>query len=111
VTGFDRIVYGHLEVAQTVISGKAAAGVSTASVAAAFGLGFIPLHRSRYDLVLLKPYLDEAPVQQLLGTLGHRRVLSQLEALGGYDTSQTGEVIATVEPQVSEKRRKSSKAS
>jgi putative molybdopterin biosynthesis protein len=111
VTGFDRIVYGHLEVAQTVISGKAAAGVSTASVAAAFGLGFIPLHRSRYDLVLLKPYLDEAPVQQLLGTLGHRRVLSQLEALGGYDTSQTGEVIATVEPQISEKRRKSSKAS
>jgi putative molybdopterin biosynthesis protein len=98
VKGFDRIVYGHFEVAQAIIEGKATAGVSTESIAAAFGLGFIPLHCSRYDLVVLKPYLDEAPVQQLLSTLGHRRVLSQLEALGGYDTRQTGEVIATIKP-------------
>ena len=56
------------------------------------------LRRARYDLVILKPYLEEAPVQQLLSTLGHRRVLSQLRALGGYDTRQTGEVVATVEP-------------
>ncbi|MBD2078111.1 helix-turn-helix domain-containing protein [Phormidium sp. FACHB-592] len=98
VKGFDHIVYGHLEVAQAIAAGQAAAGVSTAAVAAAFGLGFVPLHRSRYDLVVLQPYLDEAPVQQLLGTLGHRRVLLQLEALGGYDTSQTGEVMATVKP-------------
>lgn len=98
IKGFEQIVGGHLEVAQAIATGKATAGVSTASVAAAFGLEFLPLHRSRYDLVILKPYLDEAPVQQLLSTLGHRRVLSQLEALGGYDTSQTGEVIATVEP-------------
>jgi len=97
VKGFHDIVYGHLQVAQAVASGKATAGVSTASVAATFGLDFIPLHRSRYDLVVLKSYLDEAPIQQLLSTLGHRRVLSQLEALGGYDTSQTGEVIVTLE--------------
>jgi molybdate-binding protein len=98
VKGFEQIVYGHLAVAQAVATGRASAGVSTASVATAFGLDFIPLHRSRYDLVILKPYLEEAPVQQLLSTLGHRGVLSQLEALGGYDTSQTGEVVATVEP-------------
>ncbi|QZZ18685.1 helix-turn-helix domain-containing protein [Leptothermofonsia sichuanensis E412] len=98
VQGYEQIVYGHLEVAQAVATGKAVTGVSTASVAAAFGLEFIPLHRSRYDLVILKPYLEEAPVQQLLGTLGHRRVLAQLAATGGYDTSQTGEVVATVEP-------------
>ncbi|MBF2003801.1 MAG: helix-turn-helix domain-containing protein [Synechococcales cyanobacterium M58_A2018_015] len=98
VRGFDQIVHGHLEVAHAIATGKAAAGVSTASVAAAFGLEFIPLHRSRYDLVTLKPYLDEAPVQQVLSTLGHRRVLSQLAALGGYDTSQTGEIVATIEP-------------
>lgn len=98
VTGFDRIVPGHLPLASAIATGKAAAGVSTAAVAAAFGLEFIPLHRSRYDLVILKPYLDESPVQQLLSTLGHRRLLSQLEALGGYDTSQTGEVLATINP-------------
>ncbi|KAB8314320.1 helix-turn-helix domain-containing protein [Tolypothrix campylonemoides VB511288] len=97
IQGFDSIVNGHQEVALAVATGKADTGVSTASVAAAFGLEFIPLHRSRYDLVLLKQYLEEAPVQQLLGTLGHRQVISQLQALGGYDTSLTGEVVATVE--------------
>ncbi len=107
VQGFDQIVPGHLEVAQAIAAGRAATGVSTAAIATAFGLGFIPLHRSRYDLVILKPYLDEAPVQQLLGTLGHPRVLSQLKALGGYDTSQTGEVVATIEPPPPPKRRRS----
>lgn len=98
VNGFDRIRSSHLEVAHEIATGAAAAGVSTASVASAFGLDFIPLHRSRYDLVTFKPYLDEPAVQQLLGTLGHRRVLSQLAALGGYNTSQTGEVVATIQP-------------
>ncbi|MDB9306603.1 substrate-binding domain-containing protein [Nodularia spumigena CS-591/12] len=99
IKGFDQIVNGHLEVAQAVATGRVTSGISTASVATAFGLGFIPLQQSRYDLAVLKSYLDEAPVQKLLGTLGHRRVLSQLEAIGGYNTSQTGEVVATIEPQ------------
>lgn len=98
VKGFDHIVQGHLEVAHAIATGEVSAGISTESVAAAFGLGFIPLHRSRYDLVVLKSYLEEPPVQQLLSTLGHRRVLSQLQALGGYDTNQTGEVVATLNP-------------
>lgn len=96
VKGFDRIAKSHQDVAQAVASGIADAGVSTASIAATFGLGFIPLHQSRYDLVILKEHLEEAPVQQLLSTLGHRLVHSQLEVLGGYDTSKIGEVVATV---------------
>lgn len=96
VKGFDHIVKSHQDVAETVLSGIACAGISTASVAASFGLEFIPLHSSRYDLVILKEYLEEAPVQQLLGTLGHRLVHSQLEVLGGYDTSKTGDVVATI---------------
>ena len=96
VKGFDHIVYNHQDIALSVVSGIADAGVSTASVAAAFGLGFIPLHRSRYDLVILKEYLEEIPVQQLLSTLGHRLVQSQLEVLGGYDISNIGEVVANI---------------
>ncbi|MFN6571620.1 substrate-binding domain-containing protein [Dendronalium sp. ChiSLP03b] len=96
VQGFDHIVTSHQDVAQAVALGIADAGISTASVATAFGLGFIPLHQSRYDLVILKEYLEEAPVQQLLSTLGHRMVHSQFEILGGYDISRIGEVVATV---------------
>nr|WP_260447014.1 substrate-binding domain-containing protein [Nostoc sp. 2RC] len=96
VKGFDRIVYSHQDAALSVISGVADAAVSTASVAAAYGLEFITLHRSRYDLVILKEYLEEAPVQELLSTLGHRLVQSQLEILGGYDISNIGEVVANI---------------
>ncbi|MEH1967814.1 substrate-binding domain-containing protein [Nostoc sp.] len=96
VQGFDNILKSHQDVAQAVVRGVADVGMSTASVATAFGLGFIPLHQSRYDLVILKEYLEEAPVQQLLSTLGHRMVHSQFEILGGYDISKIGEVVATV---------------
>ncbi|MEH2386188.1 MAG: substrate-binding domain-containing protein [Nostoc sp.] len=96
VQGFDNILKSHQDVAQAVVGGVADAGMSTASIATAFGLGFIPLHQSRYDLVILKEYLEEASVQQLLSTLGHRMVHSQFEILGGYDISKIGEVVATV---------------
>jgi len=96
VKGFEQIVTSHQEVAQAIALGLVDAGISTASVAATFGLGFVPLHQSRYDLVILKEYLEEAPIQQLLSTLGHRMVHSQLEVLGGYDISKIGEVVATI---------------
>ncbi len=96
VKRFDHIAHNHQDVALSVVSGMADAGISTASIAAAFGLGFIPLHRARYDLVILKEYLEQSPVQQFLNILGHRLVRSQLEVLGGYDISKTGEVVANI---------------
>lgn len=98
VSGFDDVVRGHLEVARRVAAGTADAGVSTASVAALFGLAFVPWQQVRYDLVILKEYVEEAPVRQLLGTLSHRRIRSQLAALGGYDTAHTGDIVAEIQP-------------
>lgn len=96
VQGLDQVVPSHQAVAQAIAQGRADVGVSAASIAATYNLGFLPLRQSRYDLVILKPYLDEPAVQQLLGTLSHRRVLSQLERLGGYDTHLTGDVVASI---------------
>ncbi|TAE59597.1 MAG: helix-turn-helix domain-containing protein [Nostocales cyanobacterium] len=94
--GFEKIVYSHQDVANAIASGIVDAGISTASVAVTFGLDFIPLHQSRYDLVILKEHLDEFPVKQLLSTLDHRLVHSQLEVLGGYDISKIGQIVATI---------------
>jgi len=96
ILGFDQVVGGHTQVAREVASGRADVGVSTASMAAMYGLGFVPLQEVRYDMAIPREYLDEPPVRQLVTTLGHRRVRSQLEALGGYNTSLTGDVVATV---------------
>jgi molybdate-binding protein/DNA-binding XRE family transcriptional regulator len=96
VKGFDHIVHNHQDVALSIVSGMADAGISTASIATTFGLGFIPLHSARYDLVILKEYLEEEPVKQFLSILGHQLVRSQLEILGGYDISNIGEVVANI---------------
>ncbi|MEH2205091.1 MAG: substrate-binding domain-containing protein [Nostoc sp.] len=52
---------------------RADARISTASITAAFGLRFIPLHSARYDLIILKEYLKQLLVQQFITILGHRK--------------------------------------
>lgn len=96
VKGFDTIALSHQAVAEAIADGEADVGISAASVAEMFHLEFVPLQQAHYDLVTLKSYLEEPPVQQLLGTLSHQRVISQLEVLGGYDTRLTGEVVGIV---------------
>jgi molybdate-binding protein/DNA-binding XRE family transcriptional regulator len=96
VPGYEREARGHLEVAQEIVEGRAAAGVTTAAVASAFGLAFVPLRQVRYDLAVLKEYLEHPPVRRLFATLEHRWVRTQLQMLGGYDTSRTGELVAEV---------------
>lgn len=97
VRGFEDTVTDHLEVARAVASGRADAGVSVASIASIFNLGFVPLRQVRYDIALYRDYLDEPPVRQLLNTLSHRWIKQQLATLGGYDTRQTGETVARLE--------------
>ena len=93
VQGYENAVSSHQEVARAILAGRADVGVSAGSVAAAYGLGFVPMRQVRYDLAFLRETLDFAPVQQLLGTLRHRWILSQLRTLGGYDTTHAGEMV------------------
>ncbi|BDA76158.1 hypothetical protein CAL7716_103240 (plasmid) [Calothrix sp. PCC 7716] len=46
VKGFDRIAYSHQDVTTAIISAIADAGISTASVANMFGLGFHRIARA-----------------------------------------------------------------
>lgn len=96
VPGYGTIALSHLKVAEAVVAGQADVGVSSACVAATFGLDFIPLQEARYDLAVLKEYLDIESVRQLLSTLDHRTVRPQFSVLGGYNTDHTGEVVAEV---------------
>jgi putative molybdopterin biosynthesis protein len=65
--------------------------LSTTSAAFQHGLGFIPLYKERYDLVIPHEHLDLLqPLLELLPTRAFRRAVS---ALTGYDTTHTGEQI------------------
>lgn len=96
VRGYDNAARSHEEVARAVTSGEADAGVSSGCVAAAYGLDFIPLQEVRYDLAIVRAYLEHPSVRQLLATLDHRWVRSQFSVLGGYNTERTGETVAEV---------------
>lgn len=90
ITGYAHTVGSHQEIALAVARGQADVGVSTEAMALTYGLGFVPLRQVRYDLALLEEYIQQEPVRQLLSTLQHRWVRSQLAMLGGYDTTTTG---------------------
>jgi putative molybdopterin biosynthesis protein len=91
--GYDRIVPSHFEVARTVAGGQADVGVGIRSAAQLFELDFVPLQTARYDLVVPKAYLKSHPtLTHLFETLVSRPFRNEIEALGGYDTSETGKV-------------------
>lgn len=96
VAGYDRVANSHQDVARAIASENADAGVTTESVAALYGLDFVPLESVRYDLAAPTEYLDQEPLSSLLSTLQHRWVRTQLRVMGGYDTSRTGEVVEEV---------------
>jgi putative molybdopterin biosynthesis protein len=94
VQGYDRIAYGHLAAAYCVVSGEADACLATRSAAQTFGMDFIPLHSERYDLVMRKRTADLPAVKSFLDVLQRATLRRKLEVLAGYDTSQTGTIVA-----------------
>jgi putative molybdopterin biosynthesis protein len=93
VRGYARVAYGHLVAASMVASGAADACLATRCAAQSFGLDFEPLHSERYDLVMRKCTADLPAVQAFLDLLQRATLRRKLQALAGYDTSQTGLLI------------------
>ena len=94
IHGYDRIAYGHLAAAYCVVSREADVCVATRSAAQTFGLDFIPLHSERYDLVMRKRTADLPAVKAFLDVLQRAALRRKLEVLAGYDTSETGTLVA-----------------
>jgi putative molybdopterin biosynthesis protein len=94
VNGYSREVLSHLEIAETVVRGLADAGPGIMAVAKALGLDFIPVQEERYDLVIPLEFLNAPALQALLDIAVSRPFQEELEALGGYDSSRAGTVVA-----------------
>jgi len=94
IAGYDRIAYGHLSAAYTVLANDADCCLATRSAAQTFGLGFVPLRSERYDFVMRRQTLNLPVAQTFLDVLQRASLRRRLEVLAGYDTSQTGVVLA-----------------
>lgn len=80
------------EVAAAVAEGRADAGFGIRAEAAARGLGFVPLIRERFDLVMERRHYFGAPVQALLAFVRGPVFAARAERMGGYDVAATGAV-------------------
>jgi putative molybdopterin biosynthesis protein len=89
--GYDTQASGHLQVASAVAAGLADAGVASEPAARAYGLGFVPLARERFNLVIPAEHAASREAQALLKVLTSPWLLAQLASIPGYDAATCGE--------------------
>ncbi|HKR79214.1 MAG TPA: substrate-binding domain-containing protein [Nitrospira sp.] len=93
LSGYDTVVRSHFEVARAIVGHQADVGIGIRSAAQLFGLDFVPLQAARYDLVVPRAFLKSHPtLARLFDTLASRSFRNEIEALGGYDTRDTGKL-------------------
>ena len=81
------------ELAMAILENKADAGVAVAAVAHRLKLGFVPLARERYDLVMRRRDYFEPPFQKLLAAARAPAFQARAEELGGYDVGGLGAIV------------------
>ncbi|MEE9137073.1 MAG: substrate-binding domain-containing protein, partial [candidate division NC10 bacterium] len=59
------------------------------------GLDYSPLIRERFDILIAKERFFSRRVQALLDVVGSREFRTQVEALGGYETSDSGRILVS----------------
>ena len=94
IRGYDREEYTHLAVAAAVAGGRADVGLGILSAANAMGLDFVPLLSEQYDLVIPSEHYESEQVQFVLEIIRRDAFRAGVDALGGYDTSSMGQVVA-----------------
>ena len=93
VKGYAHLASSHFHVARLIAEDQADVGVGVRFAADYYGLDFVPLQEARYDLVVPMPYLSVHPaLQHFFETIVSRQFRGEVEALGGYDTRETGKM-------------------
>jgi putative molybdopterin biosynthesis protein len=94
IKGYDREEYTHMGVASAILTGIADAGMGILAAARALELDFIPIAKERYDLAIMKKYMENGPVSALLQIIRENTDFRiSVENLGGYDVSDMGKIL------------------
>ena len=94
IAGYEREEFTHLAVAAAVAGGRVDVGLGVLSAARALGMDFVALRNEQYDLVMPREFYDSELLQPLLTLIRNQDFQQQVDALGGYDVSTMGEVVA-----------------
>ena len=97
VAGYDHEEYTHMAVAVDILSGAADCGMGIFAAAKALDLGFVPVAREQYDLIVPTELVGRDKVAAVLETVSSERFRKRVKALGGYDPSKSGQLWKEVE--------------
>ena len=92
INGYEKEVGTHMTVAASVASGTVDVGLGVLAAARALGLEFLPVAAEQYDLLLNFEPCDER-LELLLEVLRSQEFRADVEALGGYDLSGSGDIL------------------
>ncbi|MXY44312.1 MAG: molybdopterin biosynthesis protein [Dehalococcoidia bacterium] len=96
ISGYGREEFTHLAVAAAVAGDVVDVGMGVLSAARALGIDFVPLSTERYDLAIPKQYYESPLLEPVLSLIRSDDFKRKVDALGGYDTTTTGDVAAEV---------------
>lgn len=95
ITGYDKEENNHLSVASTVARGEADVGLGNEKTSLQVrGLDFIPLHKERYELVMLQEDMEKPAFRAVMDILQSDDFKKELLGLGDYDLAETGRIVA-----------------
>lgn len=92
IKGYHNEQDTHMAIATALTEGKADVGLGIEAAARSCNLDFIPLFRERYDLVMPVEKYKSKPVSFLINIAKSRDFKKAVNQIGGYDTSETGNV-------------------
>jgi len=93
IHGYHHEEFTHMAVAVAVLSGTVDAGLGIYAAARALDLDFIPVVTEQYDLIIPMQHFETDHVQLLLEIINSQHFKKRVEALGGYDTQNAGNII------------------
>ena len=97
ISGFESAEFTHSAVAAYIASGMADVGFGVQTAADRFGLEFLPMVRERYFFALPIAAIHAPLVQQVLGLMKTQAYHAALNALPGYEPSDTGRILTLKE--------------
>ena len=93
VNGYENEEFTHMSVAVAVLSGTVDVGLGIYAAAKALNLDFIPVVTEQYDLIIPEVFYESENIRILLDTINSPDFKKRVQALGGYSTEKTGQII------------------
>jgi excisionase family DNA binding protein len=96
IDGYEKEVFTHFEVGLAILSKEADVGIATSAISQLLGLGFVPITRENFDMILNKKVFFEKGIQALVEILNSAGFRARVANLGNYDFNKSGKIVYSI---------------